>query len=90
MEVDTSDAAKALSTTIIRASAINNFELHLYEIEKQLLKASLAWPKEHLDRLVGANNHTWLSHQKSKKGGALMTDDIGKWASRFQTILEER
>ena len=88
LEVDTSDAAKALSTRMIRASAIENFELHLYEIERQLLKASLSWPKEHLDKLVGANNHTWLSHQKSKKGGALMTDDIEKWAVRTLIKLQ--
>lgn len=83
LEVDTSDAAKALSTRVIRASAIGDIEPHLSEIEIQLMKASLSWPKEHLDKLVGANNHIWVPHQKSKKGGALTTEHIEKWATRF-------
>lgn len=82
LEVDTSDGSKALSTKVIRANAIGDIEPHLFEIEKQLLKASLSWPKFHLDRLVGADNHSWVPHQKSDKAGALTTKDIEKWAGR--------
>lgn len=87
LEVDTSDAAKALSTRVISARAIGDIEPHLYEIEKQLLKASLSWPKEHLDKLVGADNHFWVPHQKSNKDGALTADDISKWAERMSGRL---
>jgi hypothetical protein len=69
-----------LEGRVIRASAIKNIEPHLFEIEKQLLKASQSWPKEHLDKLVGMDNHTWVPHQKSKKGGGLITEGIEKWA----------
>jgi hypothetical protein len=89
LEVDTSDAKKALSTKVILAKAIGDIEPHLYEIEKQLLKASLSWPKEHLDKLVGADNHFWVPHQKSKKGGALTTEEIEKWSERMTIKLDK-
>jgi len=82
LEVDTSDASKALSTKVIWASVKGDIEPHLHEIEKQLLKASLSWPKEHFDKLIGADNHFWVPHQKSKKGGSLTEEDIEKWAVR--------
>lgn len=87
LEVDTSDASKALSTKIIVASAIGSIDPHLFEIEKQLLKASLSWPKKYLDDLVGVESHTWVPHQKSKKGGSLTDDETDKWASRFLAHL---
>ncbi|GAB2692336.1 Tn7-like element transposition protein TnsE [Aliiglaciecola aliphaticivorans] len=87
LEVDTSDAKKALSTRMILANTIGDIEPHLYEIEKQLLKASLSWPKEHLDKLVGADNHFWVPHQKSDKAGALTSEDIKKWAARVHRQL---
>ena len=82
LEVDTSDASKALSTKVIVAKVIGDIETHLYEIERLLLKASLSWPKDHLDKLVGEGNQFWVPHQKSKKAGALTADDIDKWAVR--------
>ncbi|MDR9983641.1 MULTISPECIES: Tn7-like element transposition protein TnsE [Gammaproteobacteria] len=87
LEVDTSDASKALSTKVIRASAVGDIETHLFEIERQLLKASLSWPKEFLDKLVGEQNHTWIPHQKSDKTGALTTSEIEKWASRISIFI---
>ena len=87
LEVDTSDASKALSTKVIRASAVGDIENYLFEIEKQLLKASLSWPKEYLDKLVGEQNHTWIPHQKSDKTGALTTSEIEKWASRISMFI---
>lgn len=82
LEVDTSDATKALSTKVILAKAIGDIKPHLFEVEKQLLKASLSWPKQLLDNLVGTENHTWIPHQKSDKPGALTAEDINKWAER--------
>ena len=87
LEVDTSDASKALSTKVIRAAAIGDIELHLHEIEKQLLKESLSWPKEHLDKLVGEGNHTWVPHQQSGNAGALTIGEIEKWAERMSGRL---
>ncbi|MDV2963864.1 Tn7-like element transposition protein TnsE [Shewanella algae] len=88
LEVDTSDASKALSTKVIHASVIDDIEPHLYEIEKQLLKASLSWPKAHLDKLVGADNHSWVPHQKSGKSGPLTAEEIVKWTERMYTWLK--
>ncbi|CAB9495805.1 protein of unknown function [Alteromonas macleodii] len=87
LEVDTSDAKKALSTRVILANTIGDIEPHLYEIEKQLLKASLSWPMEHLDMLVGADNHFWIPHQKSGRAGSLCGDDIDKWSTRFYKAI---
>lgn len=81
--VDTTDASKALSTKVVRASVMRDIEPHLYEIEKQLLKASLSWPKEHLDKLVGADSHFRVPHQKSDKAGLLTNSEIEKWAERL-------
>lgn len=87
LEVDTSDCSKALSTKVIRTSSIGDIEPHLFEIEKQLLKASLSWPKEYLDKLAGLNNHSWVPHQKSNRAGAIAADDVEKWAARFHSYL---
>ena len=87
LEVDTSDASKALSTKVIVASAIGDIEPYLFEIEKQLLKASLSWPKEHLDKLVGVGNHSWVPHQKLDKVGVLTVEHIVKWMHRMYLRL---
>ncbi len=87
LEVDTSDASKALSTRLIRASAIGNIEPYLYEIEKHLMKASLSWPKKYLDKLVGENNHSWVPHQKSRRLGALISVEVELWASRVFSAI---
>jgi len=83
LEVDTSDASKALSTKVIVASAIGDIEPHLFETEKQLLKAYLSWPAAHFDKLVGTDNHFWVPHQKSDRGGALTSDEVEKWGERM-------
>lgn len=87
LEVDTSDASKALSTKVIVASAIGEIAEHLSEIEKQLLKASLSWPKSYLDKEVGENNHFWVSHQQSSREGSIASPDLLNWASRFYMHL---
>ena len=63
---------------MIRASSIGDIEPHLLGIEKQLLKASLYWPKEYLDKLAGPENHSWVPHHKSNKGGGLTNNEIEK------------
>lgn len=74
LEVDTSDVSKGLSTTETRTGVIVEIESGLYEIERQLLKASLSLPKAQLDKLVGGDNYSWMLHRKSKKGGRLTVD----------------
>lgn len=86
LEVDTSDSSKALSTKVIRASSIGDIEPHLVDIEKQLLKASLSWPRKYLDDLVGPDKHWCISHPKSAKSGAIGTYQIELWAARFAVI----
>ena len=83
LEVDTSDTNKPLSTRVIQSEGIDNLTEFLVEIEKQLLKRSLIWPKSYFDSTVGANTHFGVSHQKSKHGGSLSKEDIKKWAKRF-------
>lgn len=87
LEVDTSDASKALSTKVISASAKSQIAEYLTEIERHLLKSSLSWPVEVLDRLFGKGTHSWVAHQMSRKGGALNEDEISKWAARTYAHL---
>lgn len=87
LEVDTSDSSKALSTKVIKACSIGVIEPHLFDIEKQLLKASLSWPKEYLDKLAGPGNHSGVPHQKSDNVGTFTVDDIAKWANRLFRII---
>lgn len=90
LEVDTSDASKALSTKVILASAVGDIAKYLNEIERQLLKTSLSWPVGLLDLLFGKNSHVWVAHQQSSAGGALTADEIKKWASRLFTQLKPK
>jgi len=83
LEVDTSDASKALSTKVVVASAVGDIFKHLSELDRQLLKASLSWPTAHLDKLIGRDNHSWVPHQKSDKVGVLSLEEIQKWAGRL-------
>lgn len=87
LEVDTSDASKALSTKVIVASAVGDIVKYLSEIERQLLKASLSWPVGLLNQLFGKDGHSWVAHQKSSKEGAQSADETKKWASRLYTQL---
>ncbi|WP_051125928.1 Tn7-like element transposition protein TnsE [Pseudovibrio sp. FO-BEG1] len=87
LEVDTSDAKKALSTKVIFATSIRAITDHLRELEERLLSGSLSWPNKYLDNLVGKKNHFWISHQKSRKSGALTSDEIAKWAERVFSRL---
>ncbi|MBY8031498.1 hypothetical protein KW464_20035 [Vibrio fluvialis] len=87
LEVDTSDAKTALATKVITANTLDDIDEHILDIEKRLLKASLAWPKAFFDLLVGSDNHFGVSHQHSGKGGCIPLSDISRWAERmFQNL----
>ncbi len=83
LEVDTSDTNKPLSTKAIQVSAIENIDDFIENLEKQLLRGSISWPKEYFDYLVGSKSHFGVSHQKSNKNGSLTFGDISNWAERF-------
>lgn len=87
LEVDTSDQAKSLSTKVIIDSGEINMNACIHEIEKELLKKSLSWPKDYFDAWLGENGHFWIAHQMSSRGGALMREEIIKWARRVNSNL---
>ena len=83
LEVDTSDTNKPLSTKAIQASAIENLDDFIENVEKQLLRGSISWPKEYFDNFVGKSYHFGIPHQQSDKNGSLTQEDISNWAERF-------
>ncbi len=83
LEVDTSDTNKPLSTKVIHASTIEHIDDFIENVEKQLLRASISWPKKYFDNFVGKSNHFGISHQQSDKNGSLTFEDISNWAERF-------
>jgi len=88
LEVDTSDADKAISTALLNFKKPYSIEDLLLEIEIMLLKNSLRWPKKHFDVLCGLGNHKGISHPKSKHQGSIDSDDINNWAIRFFNKLK--
>ena len=87
LEVDTSDTNKPLSTKAILASAIENIDDFIENVEKKLLRGSISWPKEYFDNFVGKSNHFGISHQQSGKNGSLTQGDINYWSKRFYQKL---
>ncbi|WDE11862.1 Tn7-like element transposition protein TnsE [Thalassomonas haliotis] len=88
-EVDTSDTNKPLSTKVIQASIVEGLEGFIENIERELLKSSLSWPKEYISSTIGRNCHFGISHQKSVHFGCLTEEEIGKWACRFIKKLQK-
>lgn len=87
LEVDTSDTNQPLSTLVIYASAAEEIQEQVAEIEKRLLKKSLSWPKQYLDNAFGKSGHFGISHQPVGKDAFLTMEDIKKWAERVQHRL---
>lgn len=87
MEVDTSDAAKALSTKIVVAAAAQNVEQNLAEFETRILKGSLSWPKAYFDAEFGEHNHFFIVHQTSDKPGEVSLEKIQRWAKNVYRNL---
>jgi hypothetical protein len=83
VEVDTSDADKALSTILLKLKNPVNIEEYLFEIEIRLLKKSLGWPKKYFDFLCGVDNHKGVRHPNSRHQGLVNSDDIDKWTKSF-------
>ncbi|WP_237738554.1 Tn7-like element transposition protein TnsE [Idiomarina xiamenensis] len=87
MEVDTSDAAKSLSTRVVMASSAKAVIERLSEIEIKLLKKSLSWPKDYFDSEFGMKGHFFIVHQASDKAGVIRQENIERWASNVNRNL---
>jgi hypothetical protein len=89
LEVDTSDAAKALSTKLLLLSEPIMWPVHIIELEKQLIKGSLSWPRTFFVQLCGNEGHESVQHPKTKNydKGILEAESIAKWAQRVNDWL---
>lgn len=87
LEVDMSDAAKPLSTKIVKAPFGNKLIEQRSEFEMRLLKNSLNWPKTYLDEICGVDNHSFIVHPKTKKAGEIAMGDIERWAANVYRNL---
>lgn len=85
LEVDTSDAAKSLSTKLLSLKKPAKWNKQLAELKRKLLKGSLSWPSRYLDQICNTKSHVSISHPrtKNKNKGVLAFDSVGKWADQF-------
>lgn len=91
LEVDTSDADKALSTRVLVPSKVESWDDDLKRIMHELVRGSLVWPLDVLDQVCGKNGHIWIRHPKCAGGhqGLLLPDTIEGWAGRFYWRIRE-
>lgn len=84
LEVDTSDADKALSTQLLVVKNREDWERNLDRLQRELLRASLRWPRKLLDELCGKEHHIGVNHPQTPSGnkGILPPDSIAGWAGR--------
>jgi hypothetical protein len=84
LEVDTSDAEKALSTQLLVVESQEEWEKNLDRLQRELLRASLRWPRKLLDELCGKDHHIGVNHPQtpSDNKGILPPDSIAGWAGR--------
>lgn len=89
LEVDTFDADKSLSTQVIKIKNPNNWDNDLKELERQLIKSSLRWPRKTLTWVSGKGHFKGMPHPKtdSKNKGVLSSGSITNWADRLYTRL---
>ena len=89
LEVDTSDAAKSISTKLLIINEPAKLEEHVNEIERLLVKNSLCWPTTFLDKICGLKRHKGIPHPKtdSLNKGLLDPESINKWAQRVQSWM---
>jgi hypothetical protein len=84
LEVDTSDAAKPLSTLMIGLKEPNLWSYQLERLEKLLVKGSLRWSDNYLKVIANNKQFYRIRHPKTESSnkGLLDPDSIEKWASR--------
>ncbi|MFH1882305.1 MAG: Tn7-like element transposition protein TnsE [Planctomycetota bacterium] len=84
LEVDTSDAEKALSTQLLVVENQEDWVKNLDRLQREMLRASLRWPRKLLNELCGKNHHIGVNHPQtpSDNKGILPPDSIAGWAGR--------
>lgn len=85
LEVDTSDAEKALSTKALLVREYSTWEEDLSKIMTELVRGSLVWPSKLLTQLCGSGGHIGIKHPQAARGhnGLLLPDTTEGWAARF-------
>lgn len=86
LEVDTSDEAKALSTQILQSYSFEKMTDELMkEVEHELLRKSLRWPREIFGREFGKGGFKGVPHPQTTASnkGVVETSTIKQWAARF-------
>ncbi|MDK2123061.1 Tn7-like element transposition protein TnsE [Parachitinimonas caeni] len=89
LEVDTSDNRNSLSTLLLKQPAILfDWRHQICELEKRLLKLSLAWPTALLDNVFGVS-YRRIPHQRmlSESKMLLEQDSIHRWAERVYSEM---
>ncbi|WP_285906245.1 Tn7-like element transposition protein TnsE [Pseudodesulfovibrio pelocollis] len=84
LEVDTSDAEKALSTQLLVVENQEDWAKNLDRLQREMLRASLRWPRKLLEELCGKDHHIGVNHPQtpSDNKGILPPDSITGWAGR--------
>lgn len=91
LEVDTSDAAKPLSTLMMVVKEPRMWPLQQEELEKQLVKRSLRWPSGYLNKISLDKKHQGIPHPRTSSAnkGLLDPDSITNWASRVHIWITQ-
>ncbi|MEQ1528508.1 MAG: Tn7-like element transposition protein TnsE [Methylococcales bacterium] len=89
LEVDTSDAAKPLSTLLMAVKEPDMWQQQLEELERKLVRGSLRWPANYLNKISLNKKYQGIPHPKtaSSNKGLLDPDSISKWASRVHNWI---
>lgn len=84
LEVDTSDADKALSTQVLVVKDLLEWETIVEKLKRELVQTSLRWPKGLLDEICGKQRHNGVNHPQTPKGnrGFLDPESATGWAAR--------
>jgi hypothetical protein len=84
LEVDTSDADKAISTQVLVVRDLKRWKADFEILRRELIQDSLNWPKKLLDDLCGKERHCGVNHPQAPKGsrGVLDPESITGWATR--------
>lgn len=84
LEIDTSDAEKALSTMVILVRDAGKLKYQIGKIMAELVSSSLRWPTELLSDYYGKDGHRRIFHPESKSGnkGVLLPSSANGWANR--------
>ena len=84
LEIDTSDAEKALSTKAILVHDTSALDSQLGKIMAELVGSSLSWPNRLFTDFYGVHGHVGIPHPESKSGnkGVLSPDSVNGWANR--------